>query len=245
MGIEWPLLARGPQGGRPERSLADLAGVLAEDARWSNTPEPGLYARVQVFAPYRDVIREMAPHIGVSHYVSGESKPGNAEGRQGNIITMIAHVRSVDFVTVAGRGGAILESARAEVVEHLARANLEQNTMAALFREFRDLGLSEQEAAAAALGRDHPAKTLQEAAYVADLDETGQQMYREFRSLGFSEGQARGAAIGRGPQAQVLQETGYTEGMDESEKEIYLGLRGLGLSEREARAGARGRRRLL
>jgi len=237
----WNHPSRTEEHDRPERSLADLAGVLVEDARWSDSPEPGLYARVQVFAPYRDVVREMAPHIGVSHFVWGESKQGTAEGRKGDIITKIAAVRSVDFVTVAGRGGAILESARAEVAERVARSGMQRNATIALYEGFKDLGLSDREAAAAALGRDHPAKTLQEAVYVVDLDETGRQMYHGFRDLGLSEGQARAAAIGRGTQGHVLQETGYTEGMDESEKKMYGEFRDLGLSETAARAAVRGR----
>lgn len=237
----WNHPSRTEERDRPERNLHDLAGVLAEDAQWSNSPEPGLYARVQVFAPYRAAIKEMAPHIGISHRADGSTRQGSAEGRSGPIIEQINRVWSVDFVTVAGRGGAILESARAEVAERVARAGMQRDTMIALYEGFKDLGLSDREAAAAALGRDHPAKSLQDGVFVADLDEAGRQMYGEFRHLGLSEGEARAAAIGRGPQAQALQETGYTEGMDESEKKMYGEFRHLGLSETAARAAVRGR----
>lgn len=237
----WNHPSRTEERDRPERSLADLAGVLVEDAQWSTTPEPGVYSRVQVFAPYRNVIREMAPHIGISHRANGLTKQGSAEGRTGPIIEEITDVASVDFVTVAGRGGAILESARQEVAENLARANLQENQLTALYHGFRDLGLSETAAAAAALGRDHPAKNLQEAVYVADLDEAGRQMYRYFREMGLSETEARAAAIGRGPQAHALQETGFTAGMSESEKQMYREFREMGLSATGARAAVRGR----
>ena len=100
---------------RPERDLRDLAGVLTEDARWDeHGPKgPGVYARAKVFSAYRDAVAEMGPYIGLSHYVWGESKTGEAEGKKGDIITRIVAARSVDFVTVPGRGGAIAEAFRA------------------------------------------------------------------------------------------------------------------------------------
>jgi len=100
---------------RPERDLRDLAGVLTEDARWDEqgSKGPGLYSRAKIFSAYRDAVAEMGPYIGLSHYVWGESKQGEAEGRKGEIITRIVAARSVDFVTVPGRGGAIAEAFRA------------------------------------------------------------------------------------------------------------------------------------
>ena len=100
---------------RPERDLRDLAGVLTEDARWDEqgSKGPGLYSRAKVFSAYRDHVAEMGPYIGLSHYVWGESKQGEAEGQKGEIIARIVAARSVDFVTVPGRGGAIAEAFRA------------------------------------------------------------------------------------------------------------------------------------
>jgi len=100
---------------RPERDLRDLAAVLTEDARWDEQgPKgPGVYTRAKVFSAYRDAVAEMGPYIGLSHYVWGESKTGEAEGKKGDIITRIVAARSVDFVTVPGRGGAIAEAFRA------------------------------------------------------------------------------------------------------------------------------------
>jgi len=99
---------------RPERDLRDLAGVLTEDAQWQETgPKgPGIYARARVFSAYRDAVAEMGPYIGLSHYVWGESKTGEAEGKKGDIITRIVAARSVDFVTMPGRGGGIAEAFR-------------------------------------------------------------------------------------------------------------------------------------
>lgn len=110
----WNHPSRSQEKDRPERDLRDLAAVLTEDARWDEQgPKgPGVYARARVFSAYRDAVAEMGPHIGLSHYVWGESKQGEAEGQKGDIITRIVAARSVDFVTVPGRGGAIAEAFR-------------------------------------------------------------------------------------------------------------------------------------
>jgi hypothetical protein len=111
----WNHPSKADEKDRPERDLRDLAGVLTEDARWDeHGPKgPGVYARAKVFSAYREHVAEMGPYIGLSHYVWGESKPGEAEGKKGDIITRIVAARSVDFVTVPGRGGAIAEAFRA------------------------------------------------------------------------------------------------------------------------------------
>lgn len=98
------------QADRPEDSLRNLAGVLSEDAKWvdKGADGPGLYARVEVFAPYQEAVEELAPHIGMSIRALGESELGEREGRAGRIITELTAARSVDFVTMAGRGGAIV-----------------------------------------------------------------------------------------------------------------------------------------
>lgn len=116
---------------RPERSLRDLCGVLAEDAMWRDYPEPGLYSQMQVFSPYRQIVKEMSPHIGVSHRASGTSRPGEAEGRRGTIVEQITAVSSVDLVTHAGRGGALLESARKESASQAALAEARQSLVEA------------------------------------------------------------------------------------------------------------------
>ena len=103
---------------RPERSVRDLAGRLVSDARWDaeGPAGPGLYAEAEVFAPYRDVIGEIAPHIGVSIRASGTVSEGEAEGRAGRLVDRLVAAESVDWVTRAGAGGQVvtmLESARA------------------------------------------------------------------------------------------------------------------------------------
>ncbi|WP_152185344.1 hypothetical protein [Segeticoccus rhizosphaerae] len=104
---------------RPERSVRDLAAVLAEDAHWDDTLQ-ALVAQAQVFAPYRTVLDEMKDAIGVSIRAYATAETGKAEGRTGPIITSLTEGISTDFVTSAGRGGkilAVLESARTAVSE--------------------------------------------------------------------------------------------------------------------------------
>ncbi len=147
---------------RPERSVKDLAGTLATDAVWNadGPAGPGLYAEANVFEPYRNVVSELAPHIGVSIRASGKAVRGEAEGRKGNIIEAITAGRSIDYVTVPGAGGQILqlfEAARGrqitqevkDVNEEEARALTEANATletdnarlreALLLREARDV----------------------------------------------------------------------------------------------------------
>ena len=96
---------------RPERSLRDLAGVLATDAEWKDKGihGAGLYASVKVFEPYVSAVRELAPHIGVSIRASGVAGEGEADGESGLIIEEITDAASVDFVTMPGAGGKVLE----------------------------------------------------------------------------------------------------------------------------------------
>jgi hypothetical protein len=101
---------------RPERSVRDLAGVLETDARWdsSGLAGPGLYATAKVFANYRDMLKDMAPHIGVSIRALGKAAVGEAEGRRGPIVEELIQAQSVDYVSAAGRGGAIVSMNEAE-----------------------------------------------------------------------------------------------------------------------------------
>lgn len=96
---------------RPERDLSMLAGVLVSDARWEEkgAAGPGLYADAKVFEGYREAVDSLAPHIGVSIYASGIAKQGKAEGKEGAIIEQLTDAGSVDFVTVPGAGGKVLE----------------------------------------------------------------------------------------------------------------------------------------
>lgn len=101
---------------RPNRSVKDIAAVLAEDARWDGA---ALRAPVKTFGQWRELVAEMvdadADVIGVSIRADAQVSEGEAEGRSGYLIQEISNARSVDFVTEPGRGGKILqvlESAR-------------------------------------------------------------------------------------------------------------------------------------
>jgi hypothetical protein len=103
---------------RPERSLKDLAATLTTAATWKDAGAdgPGLYAEAKLRSDLAPLIEELAPSIGVSIRALGKAKQGEAEGRKGAIVESIQSGRSVDFVTLPGRGGRVLdlvESARA------------------------------------------------------------------------------------------------------------------------------------
>lgn len=107
---------------RPVRTVKDLAGVLAEDARWDPATQ-SLVAEAKIYSGYRTMLDEMADDIGLSIRATAE------QDRSGSI-TRIVEGLSVDFVTRAGRGGKvlqILESARvSEAAVSDRRAQLEQ-----------------------------------------------------------------------------------------------------------------------
>lgn len=96
---------------RPEGSLRDLASVLTEDARWEEAGPagPGLYAKAKVMENFRQVVDDLAPHIGVSIRAAGITKEGKAEGRTGAIVERITRAKSADYVTKAGAGGKVLQ----------------------------------------------------------------------------------------------------------------------------------------
>lgn len=101
---------------RPERSIRDLAGVLASDATYqeAGSEGPGLYARARVYAPFQPIIKAMAKDIGLSIRASGTGREGTVDGRTGRLVEGIHGAKSVDFVTAAGAGGKfinLLESA--------------------------------------------------------------------------------------------------------------------------------------
>lgn len=102
---------------RPEGSITNLVGVLAEDARW-DTAADGLVAEVRIFEHWKPIIRDMAESIGVSIRAAGEVED-TADGR---VVTRLSEARSVDFVTKAGRGGRVmevLESARPTTLDEI------------------------------------------------------------------------------------------------------------------------------
>lgn len=90
---------------RPERSVRDLAGVLASDA-WYDRSDQALKATATVFPAFRESITEMASHIGLS--IRAEASVGHTA--DGPVVQEITRALSVDFVTAAGRGGRIVSA---------------------------------------------------------------------------------------------------------------------------------------
>ena len=102
---------------RPERSLRDLIGVLDSDAILTDLGEGQVAAdaELKVYAPYRELVAEMADDIGLSIRATADIGMGNVAGRYGRIVTALLEGASVDLVTKAGAGGKLvelLESAR-------------------------------------------------------------------------------------------------------------------------------------
>lgn len=95
---------------RPERSVKDLAGRLTTDAEVG--PDGALYAECFVFPSFDAIIREKWDSIGVS-INAWCTQPMEADGT----VPVLAGVTSVDFVTKAGAGGAILDILESQRVE--------------------------------------------------------------------------------------------------------------------------------
>ncbi len=92
---------------QPAGSIKNLAGVLAEDARWDEATQ-SLVAEVRLFHPWRETLTDMAESIGMSirSWLYGEH--GEYEGQHAFVVSSIEVGRSVDFVTAPAAGGAIL-----------------------------------------------------------------------------------------------------------------------------------------
>lgn len=88
---------------RPERSVADLIGKLATDAVYE---DGALYAEVEFYERFAPIIMEMAGDVGLSIRALGTAEEGD-DGTP--ILTSFVEVLSVDVVTRAGAGGALIE----------------------------------------------------------------------------------------------------------------------------------------
>lgn len=106
----WNHPTRTEESDRPERDLRDLAAKLVTDAVYQEKGPsgPGLYADALIYENFRQSVDEMAGDIGVSIRAMGTGHRGEAEGQTGPIVDDLVEAISVDFVTVAGRGGEVL-----------------------------------------------------------------------------------------------------------------------------------------
>lgn len=87
---------------RPERSIRDYAGVFLEDATVGE--DGALYTICKVFSGVNEIIRDKWEHIGVS--INAWCNESIAET---GVVPVFAGVRSVDFVTAPGAGGAVID----------------------------------------------------------------------------------------------------------------------------------------
>lgn len=96
---------------RPEGDLNDLAGEFISNARYeeNGVAGEGLYADAKIFEQYKDIVKDLAPHIGVSIRATGIAEDGEVNGEKGLVIEELLNARSVDFVTVPGAGGKVIE----------------------------------------------------------------------------------------------------------------------------------------
>lgn len=96
---------------RPEGDLNALAAVTVSAPIWlENGPEgPGMYADARPFAGYAETIDQIGEHIGVSIRALGRYSEGEAEGKRGRIVDELVAGKSIDYVTAAGAGGAIVQ----------------------------------------------------------------------------------------------------------------------------------------
>jgi hypothetical protein len=105
------------------RDVTKIMAKIYEDARWE---DGRLKAKIKVGAPYREFVEDYMETIGLSIFVEGEGRQGEADGRTGLLVESLNPndpYRSLDFVVAAGAGGAVesklMESFRAAE----ARAN--------------------------------------------------------------------------------------------------------------------------
>jgi hypothetical protein len=126
---------------RPARSVKDLAAVLTEDASWDGT---ALVARIKPVGGLGKTLLEnetFRSAVGISVRASAEGEVGEVGGKPTWIVKEIFPdtFNSVDIVTYAGRGGSILESARAEQAKEAPAALLREAAITKIL-EARNVG---------------------------------------------------------------------------------------------------------
>lgn len=172
---------------RPERDVNQLAGKLVSDAKFDGT---GLVAEVEFYSHFAPIIREMAGDVGLSIRALGESRVGEAEGRQGPIIESLVSdpMTSVDVVTVAGAGGkfmSLLESytRKDDEATVLSESVSEGNEM--LTKEELDAAVAElKESFTVAFGTlQESVKFLVESATPAETEEATEEAAEEVEAL--------------------------------------------------------------
>ena len=95
---------------RPEGEIEKIVAVTRENGYWDeNGPDgPAVYARAQITQHWRATMESLADDIGTSWDGSCAYSWGEVGGKEMPIVEEILNVKSVDFVTRAGRGGKIM-----------------------------------------------------------------------------------------------------------------------------------------
>lgn len=102
---------------RPEGSIEKLGSTLLENASWKDSYHDskgtdwgkGLYAKAQVVPDFVGKLNTIASNIGTSIRASGKARMGTVDGKEMPIIESIEVAKSVDYVTLPGRGGRVVE----------------------------------------------------------------------------------------------------------------------------------------
>lgn len=93
---------------RPERTVKDLVGKLVTEAVYSPVDE-ALYADVEFYSWVAPILEEMKDDIGLSIRAFGTAEESGDADAPTPVLTSFVEVLSVDVVTRAGAGGALLE----------------------------------------------------------------------------------------------------------------------------------------
>nr|DAX28434.1 MAG TPA: Prohead core protein protease [Caudoviricetes sp.] len=115
---------------RPERSIRDYAGVFLEDAAVGE--DGALYTVCKVFSGVNELIKDKWEHIGVS--INAWCDQPIAET---GVVPVFAGVRSVDFVTTPGAGGAIIDLLESKRNNNLTKEEGMDKEIESAFSELR------------------------------------------------------------------------------------------------------------
>lgn len=115
---------------RPERSIRDYAGVFLEDATVGE--DGALYTVCKVFSGVNDLIKDKWEHIGVS--INAWCNEPIAET---GVVPVFAGVRSVDFVTAPGAGGAVIDLLESKRNNNLTKEEGMDKEIKSAFSELR------------------------------------------------------------------------------------------------------------
>ena len=130
---------------RPEGTLTKLAAVIAETPYWSDSPEPGMYATIEVVDQWAPFIEQVSDIIGVSIHCGATLAQTDDVVTTGDVPPVIesfipSPVNSVDFVTVPGAGGRLVEALesfknRNAIIDGSNKHNSERKRMDKEFKE--------------------------------------------------------------------------------------------------------------